>query len=119
MLPEKARLLLLNSRFEKNQYIYKYEFNNNYKLFFVIHCNYVIACCYCTSNILSMNRYWGSDKTGPGTRLKWDYCVPSELPLNPHFNPSTGRPPYNKGNLPISNDVEQVITKKNKCSSIV
>ena len=55
------------------------------------------------------NRYWGSsDRTGPGTRLKWDYCVPSEIPLSPYSSPTTARPPYNKGNLPINGGENQV-----------
>ena len=59
--------------------------------------------------VFDWNRYWGSsDRTGPGTRLKWDYCVPSEIPLSPYSSPTTARPPYNKGNLPINEGENQV-----------
>jgi len=57
--------------------------------------------------------YWGcNDKSGPGTRLKWDYCVPSEIPVSPYKTISTARPPYNKGNLPTKEEMDKVMFYK-------
>ena len=75
----------------------------------MVHSKYTKA----LGNVYNINqwscRYWGSgDRSGPGTRLKWDYCVPSEIPTSPYQSLTTGRPPYNKGNLPTEEDSNKV-----------